>query len=81
MSASSAHGISVSDLAPSRAGFIAIVPAMLYSFVGIELPSAAAEEMVEPRRDIPAAIRWAGIGQALADHGGCRGAGGFGLRL
>jgi amino acid transporter len=59
------HGISVGDLAPSRAVFIAIVPILLYSFTGTELPSTAGEEMVNPRRDIPAAIARAGIGQAL----------------
>jgi amino acid transporter len=59
------HGISAGDLSPSRAVFIAIVPVLLYSFVGVELPSTAAEEMTDPRRDIPAAIGRAGIGQAL----------------
>jgi glutamate:GABA antiporter len=59
------HGISVVDLSPSRTVFIAIVPVLLYSFTGVELPSTAAEEMVDPRRDIPAAIFRAGIGQAL----------------
>jgi amino acid transporter len=59
------HGISAADLAPSRGVFIAIVPVLLYSFVGVELPSTAAEEMINPRRDIPAAICRAGIGQAL----------------
>jgi amino acid transporter len=60
-----AHGISIVDLSPSRAVFIAIVPVLLYSFVGVELPSTAAEEMVDPRRDIPVAICRAGVGQAL----------------
>ncbi len=60
-----AHGISVGDLAPSTSVFIAVVPVLLYSFVGVELPSTAGEEMVDPRRDIPIAIARAGIGQAL----------------
>ena len=38
---------------------------LLYSFVGVELPTAAAEEMRDPRRDIPVAIARAGVGQAL----------------
>jgi glutamate:GABA antiporter len=59
------HGISAADLTPSRTVFIAIVPVLLYSFVGVELPASAAEEMINPRRDIPAAIGRAGIGQAL----------------
>jgi amino acid transporter len=59
------HGIQVADLAPSRQTFIAIVPVLLYSFVGVELPSTAGEEMKDPRRDIPVAIARAGIAQAL----------------
>ena len=59
------HGIAAGDFSPSYGVFIAIVPILLYSFVGIELPSTAAEEMVDPRRDIPVAIARAGIGQLL----------------
>jgi len=59
------HGIAVGEFAPSFAVFIAVVPILLYSFVGIELPSSAAEEMVDPRRDIPVAIARAGFGQLL----------------
>ena len=59
------HGFGPSDLAPSRAAFIAIVPVLLYGFVGVELPSTAGEEMVDPRRDVPRAIALAGVGQAL----------------
>jgi glutamate:GABA antiporter len=58
------HGLAVGDVAPTFPVFIAVVPVLLYSFVGIELPSAAAEEMVDPRRDIPAAIARAGACQA-----------------
>jgi len=59
------HGLAAHDFAPSWSVFIAIVPILLYSFVGIELPSSAAEEMVDPRRDIPFAIGRAGISQLL----------------
>ncbi len=59
------HGISAGEFTPSWGVFIAIVPILLYSFVGIELPSSAAEEMVDPKRDIPVAIARAGIGQLL----------------
>lgn len=38
---------------------------LLYSCVGVELPSTAGGEMRDPRRDIPVAIARAGIGQAL----------------
>ena len=56
------HGISVGDLSPSTGVLIAVVPVLIYSFVGVELPSAAAEEMVDPRRDVPVAIARAGVG-------------------
>jgi len=59
------HGIQLTDLAPTRAVFIAVVPVLLYSFVGVELPSTAAEEMRDPRRDIPVAIARAGVAQLL----------------
>ena len=61
------HGVHGIAPATSRrlTAFIAIVPILLYSFVGIELPSSAAEEMVDPRRDIPIAIARAGVGQLL----------------
>jgi glutamate:GABA antiporter len=59
------HGIAVGDLTPTSATFIAVVPVLLYSFVGVELPSTAGEELRDPRRDIPVAIARAGIGQAL----------------
>jgi len=59
------HGIVVSDFSPSYLVFIAVAPILLYSFVGIELPTSAAEEMVDPRKDIPAAIARAGVGQIL----------------
>ena len=59
------EGISAAELSPSRAVFIAVVPVLLYSFVGVELPTTAAEEMHNPRRDIPAAIGRAGVGQAI----------------
>jgi len=39
-----------------------VAPVLLYSFVGVELPSAAGEEMKDPRRDVPVAIARAGAG-------------------
>lgn len=57
------HGLSGGAFVPTDHTFILVVPILIYSFVGIELPTSAAEEMVDPRRDIPAAIGRAGIGQ------------------
>jgi glutamate:GABA antiporter len=59
------HGIAAGDLTPTAATFIAVVPVLLYSFTGVELPSTAGEELRDPRRDIPMAIASAGVGQAL----------------
>jgi amino acid transporter len=59
------HGLAVGDLAPTSPVFVAVVPVLLYSFVGVELPSAAAGEMRDPRRDVPVAIMRAGTAQAL----------------
>jgi glutamate:GABA antiporter len=59
------HGLTWGEFQPTYLVFIAVAPILLYSFVGIELPTAAAEEMVDPRRDIPAAIARAGLGQIL----------------
>lgn len=59
------HGLAISSFSPTYRTFILVVPILIYSFVGIELPTSAAEEMVDPRRDIPAAIGRAGVGQLL----------------
>jgi amino acid transporter len=59
------HGLALGDFTPDATIFIAVAPVLLYSFVGIELPAAAGEEMINPRRDIPVAILRAGIAQAL----------------
>lgn len=59
------HGIALGGFGPTPTIFIAVVPILIYSFTGVELPSSAAEEMRDPRRDIPAAILRAGIAQAL----------------
>ena len=59
------HGLTIAGFAPDATVFVAVAPILLYSFVGIELPAAAGEEMVNPRRDIPVAILRAGIAQAL----------------
>jgi amino acid transporter len=59
------HGLDAGRFAPDATIFVAVAPVLLYSFVGIELPATAGEEMVDPRHDIPVAILRAGIAQAL----------------
>lgn len=50
------QGISFSDLKPTSAGLLAIVPLILFSFVGFESANGAAEEMKNPQRDVPRSI-------------------------
>lgn len=51
------HGPSLhSYLAPSYSSFVLLVPLILFSLVGFELPSAAGEEMEDPANDVPAGI-------------------------
>jgi amino acid transporter len=45
---------------PSWAGFVLVAPVLVYSFLGLELPSAAGGEMRNPQLDVPASIAKAG---------------------
>jgi glutamate:GABA antiporter len=55
------HGISGSDLKPSTAVFLGLVPYLLFNYVGFELQNGAAEEMVNPQRDVPVSVLRSGI--------------------
>jgi amino acid transporter len=59
------HGIALRGMIPTAPVFFAVAPVLAYSFVGVELPSAAAEEMRDPRRDVPAAVLRAGVAQVV----------------
>ncbi|WP_310727670.1 APC family permease [Streptomyces sp. N2A] len=50
------RGLGTAEFAPSAAGFLALVPVLLFAFVGFEAPNAAGDEMLDPRRDVPIAI-------------------------
>jgi amino acid transporter len=53
------HGVSgfpIGDLKPTVAVFLALVPLLLFNYVGFELQNGAAEEMENPRRDVPVAV-------------------------
>ena len=60
------HGFGVHDFSPSYAVFIAAVPVLFFNFAGLEVPSAAGEEMTNPRRDVPFAVLWSGVATVLA---------------
>jgi amino acid transporter len=59
----SKHGVHLhgGDFSPTYIGFVGLVPILVYNYVGFELPSTAAEEMSDPRKDVPASIARAGI--------------------
>lgn len=50
------RGLGASGFTPTFAGFTALVPLILFSLVGFELPSAAGEELRDAARDLPAGI-------------------------
>lgn len=53
-------GLHGAGFAPSGAGFLALVPVLLFAFVGFEGPNAAGDEMLDPQRDVPVAIAMSG---------------------
>ena len=50
------HGPSLSGLKPTGVIFLALVPLLLFNYVGFELQNGAAEEMTNPQRDVPVAV-------------------------
>ena len=59
------HGFGAGAFKPTWLIFLAATPILIFNLEGFELPSAAAEEMVNPRRDVPFAIVRSGIGTVL----------------
>ncbi|MEY9844405.1 APC family permease [Streptacidiphilus sp. MAP5-3] len=49
-------GLSGTGFAPTTGGFLALVPILLFAYVGFEAPNAAGEEMRNPKRDVPVSI-------------------------
>jgi len=60
------HGYGASDFSPTKAVFIGLVPLLIFTYVGFELQSAAAEEMENPQRDVPRSLSIAGVLSVLA---------------
>jgi amino acid transporter len=50
------HGPPLKDLKPTGAVFLALVPLLLFNYVGFELQNGAAEEMTDPQRDVPISV-------------------------
>jgi amino acid transporter len=59
------HGFGAGDFGISYAGFIGLVPVLLFNFVGFELPSSAGDEMTDPQKDVPYAIFRSAIASVL----------------
>lgn len=55
------HGFGLGDFKPTYALFIAVIPVLVFNFVGFETPNAAGEEMKDPRQDVPITVARAGI--------------------
>lgn len=56
------HGFLAQAYLPTYAKFVAAVPIVFFNYVGFEVPSAAAEEMSNPQRDIPAMVARSAVG-------------------
>lgn len=50
------HGFPFKEFKPTGAVFFALVPLLLFNYVGFELQNGAAEEMENPQRDVPRAV-------------------------
>ncbi len=55
------HGFAFGKLSPSLAVLFALAPAILFNYVGFELQNGAAEEMVNPQKDVPISVLRSGI--------------------
>jgi amino acid transporter len=58
------HGVAgfpASDLKPTGAIFLALVPLLIFNYVGFELQNGAAEEMEDPQHDVPLSVMRSGI--------------------
>src|SRR5436309_1839427 len=50
------RGFPAGDLKPTGTIFFALVPLLLFNYVGFELQNGAAEEMENPQRDVPLSV-------------------------
>ena len=55
------HSIPASAFKPTGLVFLALVPLLLFNYVGFELQNGAAEEMENPQRDVPRSVISSGI--------------------
>ncbi|MEV3908618.1 APC family permease [Streptomyces canus] len=50
------HGFGLGDFSPTYAGFVGLVPVLMFNYVGFELPSTAGDEMTDAQKDVPYAV-------------------------
>jgi amino acid transporter len=55
------HGYAVHQFGPSTPVFLGLVPLLLFNYVGFELQNGAAEEMIDPQKDVPRAVTVSGL--------------------
>lgn len=60
------HGYSFHQFGPSTAVFLGLVPLLLFNYVGFELQNGAAEEMVDPQKDVPKSVGISAVVTVLA---------------
>ena len=50
------QGLPAGDFTPTYAGFVLLLPVLLFNYVGFELPNSAGDEMKDAQKDVPYAI-------------------------
>lgn len=63
------HGVQplrTDDFFWTYAGFVAVIPVIVFNFLGFEVPSNAAGEMVNPQKDIPLTVLRGGLTATLS---------------
>jgi amino acid transporter len=55
------NGFPAGDLKPTGVIFLALVPLLLFNYVGFELQNGAAEEMEDPQKDVPLSVLRSGV--------------------
>ena len=59
------HGFGGGAFKPTWIVFLAAAPILIFNLEGFELPSAASEELVNPKKDVPFAVLRSGIATVL----------------
>ena len=59
------HGFGGGAFKPTWVIFLAAAPILIFNLEGFELPSAASEELVNPKKDVPFAVLRSGIATVL----------------